>query len=67
MISLSQQERERFAAWCEQEASSDEALIAQMEKLNLPDAVKKKNRAEAVACRVVASILRSGESMTVRG
>ena len=63
---LTQAERDRFAAWCEREAQSDEQMATQWEKmsnqLNPHDALVKRLRAEAAAKKVVARVLRSIES-----
>jgi len=71
---LSQQERDRFAAWLEQEAESGELMAAQMEKgiQGTPPAhmlamhtLAKKERAEAMAARIIAKKLRATESFEV--
>lgn len=59
-IILSSEERQRFAAWCEQDASADEELMDQLSKLDNNSTAKTLIRAkydEALAKRVVAEIL----------
>lgn len=58
MIKLTQEDRDRFATWLEEEAATDDKLAEQAEKLAAPAFVKMK-RAEALAARVVARKLRS--------
>ena len=65
---LTDQERERFADWLENEAESDEGMAEQV--LGLPtgdmmDPLAKKLRAEALAARIVAAKLRSVERQTI--
>ena len=59
-------ERERFAAWLEHEAVVDEQLAVQAESLAGPAGMvlANRNRAEALAARVVARMLRSIEDFT---
>jgi len=66
-IMLTPEERERFAAWCEEDAAATFGLVEQMEKLpgGGIEAVAKVKRAEALAQRVVAKMLRSTQSMTL--
>jgi hypothetical protein len=61
---LSDQDRERFAAYLEREAASDEQMAEQCEKLGHAPMVKKL-RAEAMAARIIASKLRSIETTAV--
>lgn len=56
---LTQQERDKFAAYLEISAASSEGIAEQMEATSLPDVVIKKYRAEAAACRIVAAVLRA--------
>lgn len=65
MLLLSEQERERFAAWLEQEAATSEAVVEQMSKLTVPQAFVDKERAEANAARIIARRLRATESVAV--
>ena len=62
---LTNEERERFAAYLEQEARSDLAILEQMEKSNMPAALIQKYRVEAMAAQVIAKKLRSTESETI--
>ena len=68
MIILDSKEREKFALWCEQQASSDEAMAQQMGvslSASTGAALLKKFRAEAMAKRIVAQVLLSIESDSV--
>ena len=63
---LTAQERDRFAAWLENEARTAEGLIARMEKLGpytAPLVVREK--AEAAAAVVIARKLRATQSMSI--
>ena len=66
MISLTQAERDKFAEFLEQEAKSAEGILAQMEKVPVPEVLKRRYRAEALAQAVVAKMLRATETMDVR-
>ena len=68
MINLTDQEREKFALYLEQDAASNRAMAAQMEKMDPTGtmgmlATKYKN--EATAAMIVAAKLRSIETDTV--
>lgn len=66
MISLTQQERDKFAAYLEAEAAQNAQLADQMEKLPMPVLpMAKKMRAEAMAQKIVANILRSTTEETI--
>jgi hypothetical protein len=63
---LTQQERDRFAAWLEHEAAVAKGLIEQMEKLG-PHAAPlvAQEKAEAAAALVIARKLRATEGMSI--
>ena len=63
---LTQQERDRFAAWLEHEAYVGKGLIEQMEKLG-PHAAPlvAREKAEAAAALLIARKLRSTEGMSI--
>ena len=69
MINLTSQERDRFAAYCMQEAESATQMAAQMVKGEMPAAVMetvaKKYRTEAAAHAIVGKYLTSGEEMSI--
>ena len=67
MTTLTQQEREKFVLWLNQEAESNKALIVQMEKMgsSVTKPVIKVKKTEVAACLVVAQILGSAESVTL--
>ena len=67
MVNLTPQERDRFAAWLEWEAKTDNGLVEQMAKLNLPEPMIKRKRAMATAKMMVAIDLRSWEEQTISG
>lgn len=62
MIQLASEERERFAAYLEQEAASQDGLAKQLAGLpakEIGEEMAKKYRTEALAFRVTAQWLRS--------
>ena len=63
MVSLSQEERDKFALWLEENAQTNTVLIEQAEKLGeAGKLMAKKFNAEGMACSIVAKILRNTES-----
>jgi len=66
-VMLTAEERERFAAWCEEDAKTTFGLVEQMGKLlgGGIEAVAKRKRTEALAQSIVAKMLRSAQSMTL--
>ena len=67
MITLSVEERHRFADWLLQEAATDQALAEQMDQLPLTANLATRKRQEAKLKQLVASLVRPGESFVVRG
>lgn len=68
MINLTDQEREKFALYLEQDAASNSAMAEQMKKMDPAGAMgmlAKKYKAEAAAAMIVAAKLRSIEVDTV--
>ena len=65
MISLTDRERDHFAAYLRQEAESISDLAKEAKKIGrgIGDAIAKKYRTEAMACLIVAGILTGGEMM----
>lgn len=65
---LTDQERARFVAYLESDASDSEGMAEQMGKFGGPpqQALAKKLRMEAAACKIVAAKLKATESMEVR-
>lgn len=62
---LSDEERKKFADWLENEAATANSMIEQMKKLNLPDAIMQREKAEAAAALIIARKLRGTESMSI--
>lgn len=62
---LSAEERERFASWLEREASTDDDLIAQMEKTGVPRTFVVAREIDAQAKRRIAHILRSTDAVSL--
>lgn len=62
---LTQAERERFIAYLEHEAETDEGIATQMETIHVPEVLIRKIRTEAMAAKVMAAKLRSIESTTL--
>lgn len=67
MINLTDAEREKFATYLEQQASMDQDIITQLEKMTDPtmQAMAKKFRTEMMAAKIVAAKLRSIETQSV--
>lgn len=68
MINLTDAERQKFAAYLEQDAASGRAMADQVAKLGgggPMEAMAKKLRAEAAAAQIVAAKLRSIEASTI--
>ena len=65
MISLTQQERDRFALWLEQEAKSDETMSKQLEQLKGHDVMLKIMKQRAAIFSIVASELRKIEDDSI--
>lgn len=65
---LSDEERDRFAAYLESTATDNEGLARLMDLVSsAPTAeIAKKYRTEALACRVVAQMLRSCHTETLK-
>lgn len=61
LIRITDEERERFAAYLQQEADSEDGLCAQMATLGLPEAVLDKRKTLADALRAVSRWLSSWE------
>ena len=64
IITLTQKERDKFAAWLEQNAKSDDAMATQMEKMGGIDMVAKRMKQRAALFSLVAQELRNIESTT---
>ena len=68
-ILLSKEERDKFAAWCEMEATSDDAMATQLTKMmgmkNVEDLIAKRMKQRAMAYSIVALELRKIEDMTL--
>jgi len=62
VITLTQAERDRFAAYLEHEAHCDDGIMEQMQKLPGMAPMLAKLRAESLAAKVIAAKLRSIES-----
>ena len=67
MINLTQEERDKFATYLEQEVESSRQLIEQMEHIPNTTAMSSALTAEMLAERVVARKLRSVEIQSVGG
>lgn len=64
---LTAAERERFATYLEQEATTADEMAKQMETIKVPAAFVQKVRSEALAARIIAAKLRSITTETVCG
>ena len=67
MINLTQQERDKFALWLEQEAESDKIMLEQIKKL--PGQAKFGVRFEQriMAYLIVSALLKSTEDFSIGG
>lgn len=65
---LTDEERRKFAEYCEVQVQSAKAIVSQMEKLgSLPEALVRIQRANMQAYAIVARDLRNMESQTIGG
>lgn len=64
MILLTQQDRDKFAAWLEQEAQNDNILVEQAMKLNGGEIIAKHMKQRAMIFTMVAIELRKIEDMS---
>lgn len=65
ILLLTDAEKERFASWLEFEAKTGDDMAAMMEKNGMPAELVKRERAEAMAAKIIAKKIRSYETMTV--
>lgn len=65
LILLTQQERDKFAAYLLQEAESDDGMAKQMEKLKGHEAMVKRLRQRGAIYAIVAKELQKIEEMTI--
>ena len=65
-IWLSDQERERFAAYLMQDVESNRMIVQQLEKLPYGAPIVESKKREMAACLIVARMLTSGETQTIR-
>lgn len=63
---LTQQERDKFALWCEQSAESAKLLVDQMDKLPHAAPLVREFKMEIAACTFIAQKLRSTVEETIR-
>ena len=68
MIRLTRDERDKFVRWCQEQAESNKGLEGPLTQLGGSGAemLLKKNRAEAMACTVVAQLLLAWENYSIR-
>jgi hypothetical protein len=66
VITLTSEEREKFATYLEWEISTAKGLMEQASKLGLAgEAMRKRLNVEAMASKIIAQKLRSTETMTL--
>ena len=63
VITLDAEERDKFAAWLEQEAVTNKGMGEQMAKLKGHEQMAKRLQMKAAACTIIAMQLRSTEDM----
>ncbi len=66
IIILDKKEREKFAAYLEQEAIAEKGLYEQMEKIMVHENIIKRMKVKEMACVLIAGILRNTEDMTLQ-
>lgn len=66
MVTLTADERAKFAAWLRQEVASDEAIVGQMEKIAVPASLVRERRIAIATKRYVANLLESIEDQEIR-
>ena len=64
---LTDAERKRFIEYCEQNILSSKAIIGQMEKMKLPETLKKRETTEMLAFMTVLKKLTNVEAQTIKG
>ena len=65
---LTKEERNRFAAWCEAQASDAKAIVEQLKKLGPHgEIVAQREKQEAAAALMIASKLRAIEDASIGG
>ena len=66
---LDEKDREKFAAYCERNAESAKAMLAQFEKMPglAMEEMAKREKQKIAAFLIVAADLRSGESVSIGG
>jgi len=67
LITLTHAERDRFAAYCKQEARTAGGLVEQMQANGVPDGIQKKLKMERAAFLLVYDHLTGGEQVVIRG
>lgn len=65
VISLDVKEREKFAAYLEQEAATNNGMAKEMEKIKVQEFVVKRMEMKAAACIIIANDLREIEDMKI--
>lgn len=64
-MSLTKEERDKFAAYLEQDAYESQVLVEQLKTLPGGEILAKKLTLEIAACHIVATKLRSVENQTL--
>lgn len=66
---LDERDKERFAAYCEQNVATSKGMVEQMEQMPGPVMVEliKREKLKIAAFSIVADDLRSGETMSIGG
>jgi hypothetical protein len=62
MITLTQEERNKFVSWLKQDATNNDELVQQMEKISLPKNIIDTKKKEIMAEMIVANMLENTES-----
>lgn len=67
MITLTQQERDKFASWLEQGVQADDIIAKQLEQMGSPEILIKHIKQRVAASSIVANELRKIEDMSIGG
>jgi len=62
-VILTDEERRRFVDYLEDDATSTDGIVQQMESIHTPAFIVQKFKAEAIAMRMVAAKLRTTETV----
>jgi hypothetical protein len=62
---LDREQKAVFSRWLELQIYTSKGMVEQMQKINIPDALVKRERVQQAACEVVLCMIQSGEEMSI--